>query len=142
VQFASSSVAIQQYLAGRDRRPLLAFLEGLRKDEGFDFLGLTGPNGEVLLRTSQLGRTGDNASSISLVGAALAGKVAAATELLSAGQIANEDPALRERARLRTDTGEATAGLALMAAAPVEAASGNRLGVLHSLNPDTECFPE
>jgi two-component system NtrC family sensor kinase len=131
VQFASSSVAIQRFLVNGDRRPLLAFLESVRKDAGFDFLSLTGPNGEVLIRTSQLGRAGDNASSISLVRAALAGKVAAATELLSAAQLANEDPALRESARLRTDTGEATAGLALMAAAPVEAPSGNRPGVLY-----------
>ena len=131
VQFASSGSAIHEYLAGGDRRPLLAFLESLRRDASFDFLSLTGPHGEVLLRTPQLGRAGDNASSISLVGAALAGKVAAATEVLSARLLANEDPGLSARARFRTDTGEETSGLALMAAAPVASASGNTVGVLY-----------
>jgi len=131
VRFASSGAAIQQYLAGGGRRPPLAFLENLRKDAGFDFLSLAGPNGEVLLRASPLGRAGDNVSSIGLIGAALGGKVAAATEILSANMLANEDPGLSARARFRTDTGEETEGLALMAAAPVRAASGNTLGVLY-----------
>jgi two-component system NtrC family sensor kinase len=131
VQFAISAAAIERYLAGGDRRPLLAYLESLRKDAGFDFLTLTGPNGEVLLRTPQLGRAGDNASSLSVVGAALAGKVAAATEMLSASQLAYEDPALSARARFLTDDGEDRRGLTLMAAAPVKAASGNTLGVLY-----------
>ena len=131
VEFASSGAAIQQDLARRDPRSLLAYLESLRKDAGFDFLSLTGPNGQVLLRTPQPAHAGDNASSISVVGAALAGKVAAATEVLSAGLLANEDPGLSARARFRTDAGEQTAGLALMAAAPVRAASGKTLGVLY-----------
>ena len=45
VQFASSGAAIEQYLAGGDRRPPLADLESLRQDAGFDFLSLTGPHG-------------------------------------------------------------------------------------------------
>ena len=127
VQFAVSAAAIERYLAGGDRHPLLAYLESLRKDAGFDFLTLTGPNGEVLLRTPQPGRAGDNASSLGVVGAALAGKVAAATEMLSASQLANEDPALNARAGFLTDDG----GLTLMAAAPVKAPSGNTLGILY-----------
>src|ERR1039458_4282376 len=90
VQCASSGSAIHEYLAGGDRRPLLAFLESLRRDASFDFLSLTGPHGEVLLRTPQLGRAGDNASSISLVGAALAGKVAPATEVLRSEEHTSE----------------------------------------------------
>jgi two-component system NtrC family sensor kinase len=131
VQFASSGAAIEQYLAGGDRRPPLADLESLRQDAGFDFLSLTGPHGEVLLRTPQPGRAADSASSISLVRAALGGQVAAATEVLSADLLANEDPGLSARAGLLAPAGGQAAGLALMAAAPVKAASGGTLGVLY-----------
>jgi two-component system NtrC family sensor kinase len=106
VQFAGSAAAIERSLAGGDRRPLLAYLERLRKDAGFDFLVLTGPHGDVLARTSEAAGAADSAASIGVVKAALAGKVAASTEALSAG-------------------------LALMAAAPVQAASGDTVGVLY-----------
>ena len=130
VQFAASGTTIQRYLAAADRRALFAYLEGIRRDAGFDFLDLTDAHGRVELRLSPSGRTKD-ASSISVVRAALAGKVAAATELLSAGQLAEEDAALPARARFQTESGEVTAGLTLAAAAPVEAPTGGVQGVLY-----------
>jgi two-component system NtrC family sensor kinase len=131
VQFAASGTTVQQYLAAGDRRSLFAYLERIRKDAGFDFLTLTDPRGRVMLRVSQPDRTMDDASSIGIVKAALSGKVAAATEILSAGVLGNEDPGLRSRARLRTEAGEETAGMTLMVAAPVEAAGGGILGALY-----------
>ncbi|HYW48021.1 MAG TPA: cache domain-containing protein [Bryobacteraceae bacterium] len=131
VQFAAAGTTIQRQLAAGDHAALDAYLEGIRKETGFDFLDLTDAEGRVLLRLSQPSRIKDDASSLQVVKAALAGKVAAATELLSAGQLGNEDPALLGRASLRTGTGEVTAGMTLVAAAPVEGPSGNVLAVLY-----------
>jgi len=131
VQFAAAGTTIQRQLAAGDHAALDAYLEGIRKETGFDFLDLTDAEGRVLLRLSQPSRIKDDASSLQVVKAALAGKVAAATELLSAGQLGNEDPALLGRASLRTGTGEVTAGMTLVVAAPVEGPSGNVLAVLY-----------
>jgi len=131
VQFAAAGTTIQRQLAAGDHAALDAYLEGIRKETGFDFLDLTDAEGRVLLRLSQPSRIKDDASSLQVVKAALAGKVAAATELLSDGQLGNEDPALLGRASLRTGTGEVTAGMTLVAAAPVEGPSGNVLAVLY-----------
>ena len=131
VQFAASGTTIQRHLSTGDRGSLLAYLDRMRRDAGLDFLSLTDPSGRVILRVSQPELTLDDASSISVVRAALSGKVAAATEILSAGLLGNEDPALRARARLRTDAGEETAGMTLIVAAPVEAAPAHILGALY-----------
>ncbi|MGD0497236.1 MAG: cache domain-containing protein [Bryobacteraceae bacterium] len=131
VQFTASGATIQRDLATGNRVSLAAYLERIRRDAGFDFLSLTDPSGRVVLRVTQPGHAGDDASSISVVKAALSGKVSAATELLSAGQLGNEDPSLRERARFRTGSGEVTAGMTLVAASPVEAPPRAILGALY-----------
>jgi two-component system NtrC family sensor kinase len=130
-QFAGSGTTIQGYLAAADRRPLLAYLERIRRDAGFDFLGLTDARGRVMLRVPGPGQAGDDASSIGVVAAALSGKVASATEILSAAELAREDPALPGRARLRTDGGEETAGMALLVAAPVGSPPAGIAGALY-----------
>jgi two-component system NtrC family sensor kinase len=106
VEFAASGTTVQQYLAAGDRRSLTAYLERIRQDAGFDFLTLTDARGGVLLRVSQPGHAVDDAPPTGIVQAALSGKVAAGTEILSAG-------------------------MTLMAAAPVEAAGGGTLGALY-----------
>ena len=131
VEFVASGTTVQQYLATGDRRSLAAYLERIRRDAGFDFLTLTDARGHVVLRVSQPDHTMDDASSIGIVKAALSGKVAAGTEILSAGLLGNEDPGLRSRAHFRTNTGEETAGMTLMVAAPVAAARGETLGALY-----------
>ncbi len=131
VQFAASGTAVQRYLAGDDRGSLGAYLERIRQDAGFDFVSLTDQNGRVVFRLSQPGRTADDASSVSVVRAALSGKVAAATEILPAGLLGNEYPGLGARAHLRTDTAEETAGMALVVAAPVSASGGGTAGALY-----------
>jgi two-component system NtrC family sensor kinase len=131
VEFAASGTTVPQYLAAGDRPSLFAYLERIRKDAGFDFLTLTDARGHVALRVSQPDHTMDDASSIGIVRAALSGKVAAGTEILPSGLLGNEDPGLRKRAHIRTDTDEETAGMTLMVAAPVEGAGGDILGALY-----------
>ena len=106
VEFVATGTTVQPYLAGGDRRPLAVYLERIRSDAGFDFLILADPRGHVMLRVPQPGQATDDESSIGVVKAALSGKVAAGTEILPAG-------------------------MTLMAAAPVEAARGEILGVLY-----------
>jgi two-component system NtrC family sensor kinase len=130
-QFAGSGTTIQGYLAAGDRGALFAYLERIRRDGGFDFLGLTDAKGRVALRVSRPGQVGDDASSIGVVGAALSGKVASATEILSAAALARENPALPGRARLRADGGEETAGMALVVAAPVGSPPAGIAGALY-----------
>lgn len=131
VGFAVSGTTIQRYLATRDRASLAAYLERIRKDAGFDFLGLANADGQVVLRAAQPGRTLGGVSSISVVRAALSGKAAAASEILTPEQLENEDPELRARARFRTDAGEVSDGMVLVAAAPVETQPAVILGALY-----------
>src|ERR1035437_5051286 len=86
VQVAASGTTIQPYLQTGDQAALYAYLRGIHRDAGFDFLSLTAAGGRVILRVSRPGYSGRDASAIAVVKAALAGKVAAATEVLSAAR--------------------------------------------------------
>lgn len=139
LQLAASGTALPHYLSTGGAGDAFGYLSWLREEMGFDFLTLTDSNGQVLLRASQPGRIGDNASSIPVVSAALVGRVAAATEILSAEHLAREDPKLCEAARFRlvptprakpVDRNEETSGMVLVAAAPLRAPNGI-LGVLY-----------
>jgi len=118
VEFAASGITIQRYLADSDRNALSAYLDRVRQDAGFDFLSLTDPQGRVVFRVSQPdrispGRILDDASSVSVVKAALSGQVAASTEILPEGG------------------GGQNAGMALMVAAPVGTPPAGALGALY-----------
>jgi two-component system NtrC family sensor kinase len=141
VLLTASGRTIQDDLATGNQKPLFDYLAWIRKDTGFDFFTLTDEKGRVVLRVSQPNRTGDDVSSISVVREALAGKVAASTEILLAEALGNEDPGLRDRAHVRlvptprarpvTKT-EETSGMVLMAAAPVRGTGGRILGALYA----------
>ena len=103
VEFAAGGSAVRDYLARGAAGPLSAYLEQVRRDAGFDFICLTDQQGRVVFRVSRSGRSPENASSLGVVQAALAGKVAAATEVLAPGRAG----------------GAGMEGMALMAAAPV-----------------------
>ena len=140
VQLAVSGTTVKGHLAAGDSVALLAFLNGLRKQNGLDFLSLADPQGRVILRASQPAETQGDVSSIGVVGAALSGKVAAAAEIVSSDILRREDPALAERAYSRLvptprakplDKTEETSGLVLMASAPLTGPGGRTLGVLY-----------
>jgi two-component system NtrC family sensor kinase len=140
VQLAASGTTIQRYLASGERDALMAYLEGIRQRNGFDFLSLTDARGRVILRASRPAGAMDDASSISVVLAALSGKVAAATEILSGETLGREDPALAGRAYSRLlDTPRASpsnqteerSGMVLLAASPAIGPRGEILGALY-----------
>ena len=117
VEFAATGSAVERYLAGGDRSALDSYLHRFRQDAGFDFVSLTNRRGEVVYRESQPDARHGDPTAVSVVRAALAGKVVAATEVLPSEWLEREDPALRERLRGRANG--AASGMALIAAAPV-----------------------
>ncbi len=140
VQLTAAGTTIQRYLARGELDALFRFLDRTRRETGSDFLTLTDSRGRVVLRVSRPGHINDDVSSISVIAAALAGKTAAATEILPAERLGNEDPLLRERARFRLvptararplDQAEETSGMVLIAASPVKGEGGEVLGALY-----------
>ncbi len=150
VVISTQGTTISEYLSAGNTAALVRYLRAIRQDTRFDFLTLTDSKGRVLVRMSQPGRAGDDVSSVGVVGAALAGTVAAGTEILPAELLNNEDPLLRERAYFRfvptpkakpVDKAEETSGTVLIAAAPVRGSDGRILGALYGgvlLNRDFE----
>jgi len=140
LRLAAAGTTIEQHLSARDRPTLLTFLDRVRVVNNLDFLTLTDPEGRVVLRSTQPDRTSDDVSSFSVVRAALGGTVAASTEIVSADQLALEDPHLRDVAFLRLvptpraqpiAKQEESSGLVLMGASPVRNSAGESLGVLY-----------
>jgi len=144
VQLIASGTVIQQHLqqhlAAGNGSSLLAYLDSIRKDNSFDFLTLTDPKGHVSMRVSEPHGAMSDVSSIGVVRAALSGKVAAATEVLSAEVLHNTDPLFASRAYLpagespRAEPPDKTAGpsgLVMIASAPVVGTDGRIVGVLY-----------
>jgi two-component system, NtrC family, sensor kinase len=134
VEMAASGTTIAGYLTSGDRAALLAYLETIRNGTGCDFLTLLDQQGRVAIRVSNPANIGDRAvRASSVVRAARAGRTAAATEILPAEYLAEENPALAERAltplvnTARSEPFEKskdTSGMVLIAAAPVHPAVG------------------
>ena len=140
IVLTASGNTIERYQATGGNGGLLSYLQSISRETGFDFLTLTDATGRVVLRVTHPEQRGDDVSSLSEVRMALSGRPAAATEILPADMLANENPALRGRARMGVfltpharaeGKTEETAGMVLVAAAPVRAAGGARLGVLY-----------
>jgi len=140
VAITAMGTTIPHYLAAGDRASLLSYLRAIREETPYDFLALTDARGRVILRASQLGQAGDDVSSIRVVSAALSGRVAAATEILSADLLNNEDPLLRARAYFHfvptpkakpVNKVEETSGMVLIAAAPIRGRNGEISGALY-----------
>ncbi len=141
VRLASSGPSFSEHLADGNTAVLLDYLERVHHESGFDFLTLTDRDGTVVVRASQPGRVGDNLDSIGVIAEALDGETTAATEILGPDRLRNEDPRLAARAVTRVvktpRSGpavppEETAGMVLLAAAPVRAADGRVLGALYA----------
>jgi len=129
VEFAAAGSTVEQYLAGGEAASLSTYLERIRRDADFDFLSLTDPQGRVVFRVPESGRGQADASSVSVVRAALSGKVAGATEIVPAVLLDGRNPGSPGPSRAGA-AGESP-GMALVAAAPVGGASSvNPSGVL------------
>ena len=140
VQLTAAGRTIQDALASGDRSALQARLQGVRTEAGFEFVSLTDAGGRVIFRVTRPEHMGQEAGRITVVRSALDGRVAAATEILTAQQLEDEDPNLRARAYfwlVRTPharppvRAEETTGMVLMAAAPVRGRRGEILGALY-----------
>jgi two-component system NtrC family sensor kinase len=113
-------------------------LAALKQQTGLDFLSIVDDRGHVI-HGGSLDLSSQAASLPSLVGRALTGTAAAGTEILTGDALLTEDPALADRARLTVipvpnavpgQPGESTAGLVLLAAAPVER-GGRTVGAVY-----------
>ncbi len=109
-QLETLKLTVRFLAATPDAAALAARLDTVRKESGFDFLTMADARGRVLAR---------DVSTISVIRAALAGRVAAASEILPAEVLGNEDR-----------FGE-NPGMVLIAAAPVRGAAGEAGGVLY-----------
>jgi two-component system, NtrC family, sensor kinase len=136
VDFAASGSTLGQFLAAHDRAGMEVYLRRILRRGGFDFLGLTDGRGRVVFRVSRPESAANDVSSVSVIRAALDGRVAAATELVPMELLAKEDPRLR--ARFPADAAGDTLGMAMIAAAPVATPGGGALygGVLLNANFD------
>jgi two-component system NtrC family sensor kinase len=140
IYIGASGNTIQQTIYSNDKTRLYSRLEQIRRDSGLDFLSVTDDKGDVIFRITQPDRLGDDVSKISVVQAALGGKVASETEILSKAMLLNEDKKLADQALIQlidtpkakfTDKKQETEGMVLMAAAPVIGKNQKMLGVLY-----------
>lgn len=119
----------------------IATIHQVEEQERLDVLTVTDANGTVLMRTSNPNRAGDNQSDNALVAAVLdTKKVTAATAIISREDLELESPLLARRAYFEfIDTPRArpreenveTAGMMLMAAAPIFDEQENLIGILY-----------
>ncbi|MEW6615564.1 MAG: cache domain-containing protein [Thermodesulfobacteriota bacterium] len=118
-----------------------ASLEAVRRQCEFDFLSLTDARGQVIVRTVEPYNKGDYLTNDPFVSSALKGKSVSGFAILSPGRLRVEGGDLEERAfivfeptpkaKFRPKTSE-SAGMALVAAAPIYDENGNILGALHA----------
>ena len=140
IYIGASGNTIQQCLHNHDRARLISRLKQIRQDTDIDFISVTDNRGQVILRITQPDHLGDDVSGISVIQAALAGKTAMGTEILTEQMLLNEDKQLAGQAHFRlmdtprakpTDRTEETSGMALMVASPIFATDGKLMGVLY-----------
>src|SRR5512136_2411858 len=116
-------------------------LEEVRRQCGFDFLSLTDSNGRVLVRSLEPYKTGDILSNDPFVSGALKGETRKGITLLGQQRLRDEGSNLEERAfivfeptpksKVRAKTSE-SAGMALLAAAPVRDDGGKVIGAIYA----------
>ncbi len=140
VQLTALGQTIPQFLQSGQKKKLQDYLVKRRKEFGLDILTLTDARGLVLLRSYHPFQTGDSRASDPLVQKALQGKTVASTWVVPAEDLSREGSDLVERASflfVRTprakepEDNPSTAGMALLAAAPVLTETGEILGILY-----------
>ena len=132
---------IRDAYAAPDSQVCRASLEAVRRQSGFDFLSITDKTGRVILRTLEPYNTGDYLSNDPFVNRTLKGATTHGFAVLSRERLQAEGGNLEERAFMvfeptpkakpRAKTSE-SAGMTLIAAAPVQDQNGNILGVLYA----------
>jgi len=140
INMGATGNRIRQYLYNNERERLINRLEQIRLDVEIDFMTVTDANGRVILRLTQPDNIGDDVSNIQVIKAALSGKTAAGTEILTKQMLINEDQKFANQAHFRlidtprakpTEKTEETSGMALMVASPIFDNNGKILGVLY-----------
>jgi two-component system NtrC family sensor kinase len=116
-------------------------LEEVRRQCGFDFLSLTDSKGQVLVRSLEPYTTGDILSNDPFVSGALKGETRKGIAVLGQQRLRDEGGNLEERAftvfeptpksKVRAKTAE-SAGMALVAAAPVLDNGGKVIGAIYA----------
>jgi two-component system, NtrC family, sensor kinase len=137
----SGGKRVQEAYHAPDTNELRALLEVARHRSRFDFLGLTDNQGRVIMRTSTPYQAGDYLTQDTLIRRALKGETVSGFLILEGSRLQIEGERLDERAftvfeptpkaKLRARTAE-SAGMALVAATPVEDDAGNRKGVIYA----------
>lgn len=142
---------LKESLATGDLEPMKAELQKILETEKLDVLTFVDRNGEVVFRARNPQIRGDNHAADEIVAQVLStGEAAAATQIISRENLANEGPELAEqahivfvptpKARPRTER-EETSGMMMKAAAPIFDYDGDLIGVLYGgrlLNRDYE----
>jgi two-component system NtrC family sensor kinase len=141
VRVLSTGRRVDEAYATPDSPTNRAALEAARRQCGFDFLCLTDGKGKVMIRTLRPYKIGDYLSNDPFVAAALKGETKKGIALLGPDRLRDEGGDLEERAfmvfeptsksKLRAKTSE-TAGMALLAAAPVFDEGGKVIGALYA----------
>jgi two-component system NtrC family sensor kinase len=140
VELTAERFFIREAFRTGELGPVQRELERVRRERGLDLLALTDRKGVVLIRTREPYATGDDRSQDEPVRRALAGEVVAATVLIPQEQLLLEGAGLAEQAHIEPlatpkakpqAEAEVTAGMALLAAAPVRDEAGRVLGALY-----------
>ncbi|MFO7644855.1 MAG: cache domain-containing protein [Desulfosarcina sp.] len=137
----SGGKRVQEAYHTDDTAEFRALLEVARRQSRFDFLSLTDNQGRVIMRTAAPYQAGDYLAQDTLIRRALKGETISGFAILESPRLQVEGERLEERAfmvfeptpkaKIRAKTAE-TAGMALVAATPVEDDTGVRKGVLYA----------
>jgi len=140
INMGATGNTIRQSLKNNERERLISRLEQIRQEAEIDFMAVTDADGRVILRLTHPDHVGDDVSNIQVIHAALTGKTAAGTEILTKQMLLNEDKKLANQAHVRlidtprakpTEKTEETSGMALMVASPIFNNDGKIIGVLY-----------
>ncbi|WP_305046632.1 sensor histidine kinase [Geoalkalibacter sp.] len=138
LHFAVHSAGLSEALEQGDMEVIERRLGDIRTNRGMDILTLTDARGAALVRAGHPGENLGRINTAAYVQSALKGSVVSSTVVLSPAQMALENPALAERARLpliapktRGREVEETRGMFLLGAYPLHAPDGRILGCLY-----------
>jgi len=136
---ATSPFAVSAFKTG-DRQVLAQLLTSLQQKKRLDILTAVDAYGQVIYRAQNPRLSGDHPTNSYFLSRALSGSAITGTSILSASQLAAENPELARRAiipvvstphsRPRAST-EERSGMVMVSAAPVRDAAGRIVGALY-----------